>query len=575
MSAGGLVHRYLPFLFIAALQLATLTVVDAKGTGDASGVAAVGSGPSPDTGVASGGSAPTAGSIDPVTGATVPGTSGAAGSPSASGDAAAGPAAGNGVAGAASATTGGDRSKCAPGGILQQDITDYSPPCVPRFTGDNGGSTYPGVTKDEITAVYYLPKGDEAINAALATQGLSISPEKNREVLGLFEKFFNKHYEMYGRTLKWIQFDGTCATGDFVCYRNDAKALVTKHKPFLAVWYGGPWQFADELSRMGVLAVGSSWGMPKSWYRAHRPFVWDLFADGNIVADTVASYWCSKMAGKNATLAGDPQLQLKPRQLAIISSEDPHQREVAEHLRKQVTGGMCGSSSEKHQTYAHSVDTSKAQEQFPPLVAKMKADGHTTVIHIQGGAIGYTPFFDNERYYPEHLLSGVNASDHDFLGRFQTPTQWRNAFGPSWRPKEIPVQQQDDYKAVKEVAPDYPYGDSYVALAMFLWTHMSAMLIQSAGPNLTPETWEQGAFAHVQMGGYANDAPWEGWKCCDPLVPEWKFGPDDYSAHQDAKEVYWDPNAPSPIDNKPGSYVCVNNCHRYRPGAWPKGEPKR
>ena len=42
----------------------------------------------------------------------------------------------------------------------------YAPPCVPPFSGDNGGNTYNGVTKDSITIA--VPKsGNQAQAAAL------------------------------------------------------------------------------------------------------------------------------------------------------------------------------------------------------------------------------------------------------------------------------------------------------------------------------------------------------------------------------------------------------------------------
>src|SRR5205823_3825064 len=40
----------------------------------------------------------------------------------------------------------GDKGKCAPGGLLQENITFTSPPCMPAFAGANGGNTYAGVT---------------------------------------------------------------------------------------------------------------------------------------------------------------------------------------------------------------------------------------------------------------------------------------------------------------------------------------------------------------------------------------------------------------------------------------------
>jgi len=50
-----------------------------------------------------------------------------------------------------------------------------------------------------------------------------------------------------------------------------------------------------------------------------------------------------------------------------------------------------------------------------------------------------------------------------------------------------------------------------------------------------------------------------------------KFGPNDYTALQDAREVYWDPTATSAIDGSPGAYVPLNGGRRYENGTWPGG----
>ena len=42
-------------------------------------------------------------------------------------------------------------------------------------------------------------------------------------------------------------------------------------------------------------------------------------------------------------------------------------------------------------------------------------------------------------------------------------------------------------------------------------------------------------------------------------------------SYEDAKEVYWYPNARSAVDGKAGAYVPLNGGKRYRPGQWSGG----
>ena len=51
------------------------------------------------------------------------------------------------------------------------------------------------------------------------------------------------------------------------------------------------------------------------------------------------------------------------------------------------------------------------------------------------------------------------------------------------------------------------------------------------------------------------------------------FGNGDYTAISDARQVWWDPNAPSKIDGKAGAYVDMDGGRRYAIGEWTPGEP--
>ena len=58
-------------------------------------------------------------------------------------------------------------ANCDPATGRIQVPTIYAPPCVPAFAGDNGGSTYQGVTGDTIKVVYFIADESPATSAAL------------------------------------------------------------------------------------------------------------------------------------------------------------------------------------------------------------------------------------------------------------------------------------------------------------------------------------------------------------------------------------------------------------------------
>src|SRR5439155_19550186 len=100
----------------------------------------------------------------------------------------------------------GDRAKCAPGAQLQENISLSSPPCIPKFVGDNGGATTPGVTGDTINAVIIHPQYPEASQRALQAGGLAASSEQYAESDLVYSTFLNNRYELYGRKLKVFDY---------------------------------------------------------------------------------------------------------------------------------------------------------------------------------------------------------------------------------------------------------------------------------------------------------------------------------------------------------------------------------
>src|SRR5205809_5000894 len=131
----------------------------------------------------------------------------------------------------------GDKGKCAPGALLQEKVSTSSPRCVPKFTGDNGGPVYQGVTADTITVVVVWPEYQEGVQQALAANGLAASPEEAKQADATWAAFLNKHYELYGRKIKVIDHFMSESTSDPAAMRAVAKELVAKYHPFAVDFY--------------------------------------------------------------------------------------------------------------------------------------------------------------------------------------------------------------------------------------------------------------------------------------------------------------------------------------------------
>jgi hypothetical protein len=561
MRSTTLSKRYAPFLILAAVQLLLVIVAPSKGAGSQS--AAQGQ-------LGPGGQS----NLPGVQGSQGPGGVGGVGGVSSSSGRGVGP--GGTQTGTASSQFGhisNDKSKCAPGGTLQQNVTLISPQCVGRWVGWNGGATWSGVTEKQITIVYVRVPVPSFLEPIFVRGGLAATKQQEEDSLQTWGKFFAKHYEFYGRHIKWVLHELTCQSTDpnYVgCWRQEAHLIQKKYHPFGVFVFGGGGlpEFFDELSRMGIMSVGGQ-HLSAAFDRAHRPYHYDLFADGDELMTNLADYWCQKMVGKKASRAGDPLIQVENRKLGLVVEQQIGGTGIYPPIvplfQRLVTGGMCGSSADKPVTVTYSGDTSQAASEMTAAATTFSNAHVTTVVCLCTTLtpVFMTQAFDDQKYYPEHLMTGGGAMDVDPVGRLYSPSQWKNAFGPSFWPNLTPIPQSDQGKAWHDVGA--PGDPCLVCGSIWEFMEPTVDLLQWAGPNLTPFSMEQGAFAAPAIAGWEVSHH-------NPEVPMWKFGP-DYTAWQDCREVYFDPAARSPYDGQPGAYVPVHGGKRYVIVTWAKGDP--
>jgi hypothetical protein len=477
-----------------------------------------------------------------------------------------------------SATMPGDRSRCAPGGQVQDATTPTRIPCVPTFEGDNGGATYAGVSDDTITIVYETPHADPAQAAALGAADLSASDEESEDAERAFVEYFNKHFELYGRKIELIRSYADCNLEDPVCQRNEAKKVIERYHPFIVSGQGKA--FYEELTKHGVLVQTYSGSFTREWFTSRRPYAWAMYPNLDSLFEITAEYWCKKLDGKPASRAGDPVLQAQPRKIGILIGDDPDMRPAGERLARALSGGLCGSAENAAELYTYTAgagaDAVTAQQtQMPTIVAGLRQAGVTTVVLADYIVpITFTKEAENQTYHPEYLLPGECNMTHDYLARLYTPTQWNNAFGLSCRPRETPLETADYTLAYRDVRGADAPVPRYITFAEFLWLRVIVHQLQWAGPNLHPGTFERGSLDAPQVGGYAPGPNlWPGWSCCNPYVERWQFTPERSQAFADFKEERYSSTDRSEIDGKPGTYSCANDCRRYAPGEITTGEP--
>lgn len=563
---------YGPFLAIAAVQALFIAVAPSKPAGQQLATTQAGINQS-----RAGGSA---------TGAAPAGTTfDAAGNPVSSGG---GGSAGGGVGGAAGDVTGGGGGGGGPVGDIshclgaskeyQFDILiNHGPPCVPKWPvgADNGGATAQGVTADSIKIIFFASEPNEQVNTILGAKGLATTTEQEDAFYEAAFQFIHDNYEFYGRKLDIKRITGDCPTTppDYDKCNAAAQKVLEEH-PFMVVW-GTPLyaDIFDVWAQNGIIAVGG-WHFDDRYFNDRRPYRYDVFMDGSQSADFLAEYYCKKLANQPADHAG-PQIhpliggRSTPRRLGLTVPEIAANVSTAQRVAAKVKECQGGVDVP---IFTYKSDINTATQQTQATVSGL-IDAKVTTVSCMCDPIApvfLTAGMTANSYFPEFLLPGLGLLDYDLLGQLYDPNQMKHAFGPSHLQKLTALDETDAARMWRSMGnAGHPCGNNGCGI-QWGYTSFVATAIQMAGPNLNAFTVEAADHSNGVcllpgdlICGILNLAPvGKG----NPLTALIKFGPNDYTALSDIKEVYWDPNATTVTDGTKGAYIPVNDAQRYELG---------
>jgi hypothetical protein len=483
-------------------------------------------------------------------------TTGPAGHRAAAGAGSATSATGSTGGAIAAGTLPGDTKRCSG---KQVNGDPYSPACI-AFSGSNGGATSRGVSASTIT-VAYRETNDPGFQQTLAQIGgaqFQDTPQDVERTINGLADYFNRHFQFYGRKLKFVFYKGQGSQTNELLGGGQQAAGADALKVASGIKAFGDLSavtepYGDALSRQKVLNFGEPY-LSGKWFADRAPYAWSVATDCTQVSNASAEIAVKEMSGHPAEYAG-PEYQHTTRKIAILAPDNPWYQDCVENAKN-----IFRSYGEPvPESIAYQLDLSTLSSQAASVVAKLKADGITTV------ACGCDPIFpvyltqkaQEQDYTPEWSVIGVALTDEDIVGQLFNQNEWSHAIGVTYQGPTVPYQATLGYAAYRSVRSDEP---ATVVNLIYAQMYMLALGVQLAGPDLTPATFETGMRRYT--GGTGE-------------FGTWGFPAGHFTPTLDGAEIYWDPNKISPYNGKQGAYVFASP--RYQPGHWPRGSlpPRR
>ena len=528
------------------------------GTGTAAGAPTVG---------ASGGQQVAGGNAVPVTSGGA-----AAGNPTPRSSSAGSPAAGSPVAGAGSSpatgVTGGSGTPASVSGCAGPQVPHdpYSPPCA-RFSGANGGATSRGVSSKTITVAFRISSDDilgvDSLVNRIAGKSTSSQFQENdadveRTVQDL-ATYFNDHFQFYGRRIvvKFFKGQGQLLNEfqDAGQAQANADALtVADQMQAFSEMFAISQPYAEALSAQHIVNIGTVF-MSQQWFQQHAPYAYSFFPTCTDLGAEGAAVAAQEIAAANVTWAGNGVKDGQPRRIAVISPDNP----VYQQCFSQIAQALTRSGHAPVANLTYTLSLTQLSQEMSSIAQQLINDKVTTVITATDpiAPVFLSGDLDNAGYLPEIFNIGAAFSDFDFVTQLFDQSYAAHEAGVTNAGATPPFGSSLAYFAAKSVDPGATPArevDSYYELLYLL-----ALGIQGAGPDLTPQTFQQGLFDY--KGGDGEYGPWSfdvGGSVAWTPVHQFRF-------------EWWNPLIASPYNNQKGAWVIKPNW--YTPATVPAGPP--
>ena len=492
----------------------------------------------------------------------------------------------------------------------------YTAPCVPPFSGDNGGATYNGVTAKTITVAVPESNNQAQASALRAAANSTDTQAQIRQTILDYANIANHHFQIYGRQIKVVFFTSTYNSNDSSAAQNaecqaDATTVAKQIHAFIS-WDGevqecGTVAYQNTLANFGVMCFCTT-TVPASYYLNWAPYVW-----GNGLPDETQGYdlraemICDEIAPYPPQFAGEADLNapVKPKRTfgliwpgaSALVNTDVY-RSGAQFFAQKLQD--CGTNLVENVSFPIADPNGPADAQT--LMTKFKQEGISDVILVSDplDPIYLTSGATKQAYFPEWIDTGSALTDQTHFGRLYDQTQWRHAFGLSLLGDRLPKASSEEYRIYAWAYGGAAPPANTFATIIYPFTWMFPTGVQLAGPNLTPYTFQCGQPPYTSTTHSGARGASQGVACVGKTYPglfgypisptnyvnrvanpvvSWgsRLWPwDDYNFTDDTTLIWWDATAQGPDESGSqgvGMWRYPYGGKRYLFGQLPKTNP--
>lgn len=448
-------------------------------------------------------------------------------------------------------------------GRVKVPIADPAP-CIEPWdeTADNGGATAQGVTADEILVVLYKGQPDPLQQALIEGAGADTDPNAVNQTSQDYINLFTDVYETYGRKVRIEVVEASGGPDDATAAQADAIKAIDL-KPFAVI--GSPTTSAwyQEIVDAGIVCVGCSTAESQEQVDAGAPYLWPTGMSPEQADAHLLEMVGKQFVGKPATFAGDEALHDQERVFGWVQAETETGEYTARNdaFEEQLAEEYDGEIASR---FTYLFDPGQGADIATTAIARMKEAGVTTIILSVDPLIpaNITKEATAQDYFPEWIIGPSVLADTTIFGRTFDQEQWAHAVGLGLTAARADREQSDSYLVYEWYFGTPPPVNSNAVLSPS--PERFALGVHLAGPNLTPETFEQGLF-RAPRGETGLTVARDSWG-------EGVWPTTDHNSSDDATAIWWNATATGKDETGnegTGMLAYVAGGQRYLPGEWP------